>query len=179
MAGNEEAELAALLRAAIDGDARAYTAFLGRVAGRVRSLARRKITRGGVDPEDIVQETLLAIHAKRHTWMTDAPVLPWVNAIAQHKLVDAFRRRGRRMEVDIDDVATTLAEPETETVLGRDVERALGALAPGQRLVVSAIAVEGCSIGEAARKLGMTETAVRVALHRGLKAIAMRFGQAP
>jgi RNA polymerase sigma-70 factor (ECF subfamily) len=111
--------------------------------------------------------------------MTDAPVLPWVNAIAQHKLVDAFRRRGRRMEVDIDDVATTLAEPETETVLGRDVERALGALAPGQRLVVSAIAVEGCSIGEAARKLGMTETAVRVALHRGLKAIAMRFGQAP
>lgn len=172
-----DVEMAALLRAAIGGDERAYARFLALAATRVRALARAKIVRGGVDPEDVVQETLLAIHTKRHTWMPDGPVLPWINAIARHKLIDAFRRRGRRVEVDLDDVADTLAQPETETVDGRDIGRALDRLAPGQRAVVAAISVEGHSIGEAARKLGMNETAVRVALHRGLKAIARRFGR--
>lgn len=177
MSGSEEAELAGLLRTAIGGDEKAYAAFLARAAARVRSFARRRTAQGGVDPEDIVQETLLAIHTKRHTWMTDAPVLPWINAIARHKLIDAFRRRGRRMEVDIDDFAETFAQPEVETVSSREVGRALDSLAPGQRAVVSAISIEGHSIGETALKLGMNETAVRVALHRGLQAIARRFGQ--
>jgi RNA polymerase sigma-70 factor (ECF subfamily) len=172
-----DAEMAALLRAAIGGDEKAYARFLALAAGRVRALARAKIVRGGVDPEDVVQETLLAIHTKRHTWMPDGPVLPWINAIARHKLIDAFRRRGRRIEVDLDDVADTLAEPETETADSRDIARALEGLAPGQRAVVAAISVEGRSIGETAGKLGMNETAVRVALHRGLKAIARRFGR--
>lgn len=177
MSESEEAELAVLLRAAVGGDEKAYAAFLTRVAARVRVFARRRITQGGVDPEDIVQETLLAIHTKRHTWITDAPVLPWVNAITRHKLVDAFRRQGRRMEVDLADHADTLAQTEAETMISRDVGRALDALAPGQRAVVSAISVEGHSIAETAMKLGMNETAVRVALHRGLKAIAKRFGR--
>lgn len=178
MSESEEVELAVLLRAAVGGDEKAYAAFLTRVAARVRVFARRRITQGGVDPEDIVQETLLAIHTKRHTWIADAPVLPWVNAITRHKLVDAFRRQGRRMEVDLDDHADTLAQTEAETMISRDVGRALEALAPGQRAVVSAISVEGHSIAETAMKLGMNETAVRVALHRGLKAIAKRFGRA-
>lgn len=178
MSESEEAELAVFLRAAIGGDEKAYAAFLTRVAARVRAFARRRITQGGVDPEDIVQETLLAIHTKRHTWITGAPVLPWVNAIARHKLVDAFRRQGRRLEVDLDDHAEVLAQPEAEAIISRDVGRALDGLAPGQRAVVSAISLEGRSIGETALKLGMNETAVRVALHRGLKAIARRFGRA-
>ena len=177
MSEGEEAELAAFLRAAIGGDEKAYAAFLTRVAARVRIFARRRITQGGVDPEDVVQETLLAIHTKRHTWIADAPVLPWVNAIARHKLVDAFRRQGRRMEVDLDDHADSLPQPEAETVTSRDVGRALDALTPGQRAVVSAISVEGRSIAETAVRLSMNETAVRVALHRGLKAIASRFGR--
>jgi RNA polymerase sigma-70 factor (ECF subfamily) len=172
-----EAELGTLLRAAIGGDEKAYATFLAHVAARVRAFARRRAVQGGVDPEDVVQETLLAIHTKRHTWKSDAPVLPWINAIARHKLVDAFRRQGRRMEVDIDDHADTIAQPETEAAIGRDVARALDGLAPGQRAVVSAVSVEGHSIAETAMKLGMNETAVRVALHRGLKAIARRFGQ--
>ena len=78
-----------LLRAAIAGDEKAYATFLGRTATIVRGFARRKIVQGGVDPEDIVQETLLALHMKRHTWISDAPVLPWVYAIARFKLIDA------------------------------------------------------------------------------------------
>lgn len=177
MSESGEAELGTLLRAAIGGDEKAYATFLAHVAARVRAFARRRVVQGGVDPEDVVQETLLAIHTKRHTWKSDAPVLPWINAIARHKLIDAFRRQGRRMEVDIDDHADTIAQPDAETVISRDVARALDCLAPGQRAVVSAVSVEGHSIAETAMKLGMNETAVRVALHRGLKAIARRFGQ--
>ena len=177
MAGREDDELAVLLRAAIAGDEKAYAAFLQRVALVVRTFARAKIVRGGVDPEDIVQETLLAIHLKRHTWRTDAPVMPWVYAIARFKLVDAFRRRGSRMEVDLDAAPDLAIEPEADTVSPRDMIRILETLAPGQRSVVASISVEGCSVGETAQRLAMSETAVRVALHRGLAAIARRFGR--
>jgi RNA polymerase sigma-70 factor (ECF subfamily) len=175
--GKDEAELSRLLRAAIAGDERAYADFLHRIAALVRGFVRRKVVQGGVDPEDVVQETLLAIHVKRHTWRPDAPVLPWVYAIARFKLIDAFRRRGRRIEVEIDEIAETFAEPETETVSERDINRALDGLPPAQRSVVSSISVDGQSIGETASKLGISETAVRVSLHRGLAAIAKRFGR--
>ena len=177
MSGKDEAELSRLMRAAIAGDERAYADFLHRTAVLVRGFARRKIVQGGVDPEDVVQETLLAIHVKRHTWRDDAPVLPWVYAIARFKLIDAFRRRGRRVEIEIDEIAETFAEPETETVSERDINRVLDSLPPAQRSVVSAVSVEGRSIGETATKFGITETAVRVSLHRGLAAIARRFGR--
>jgi RNA polymerase sigma-70 factor (ECF subfamily) len=175
--GQDETELAMLLRAAIAGDEKAYATFLGRTATVVRGFARRKIVHGGVDPEDIVQETLLAIHMKRHTWISDAPVLPWIYAIARFKLIDAFRKRGRRVEIEIGDIADTIAQLETETVSDREIERVLDRLAPGQRSVVAAISIEGHSIGETAAKFGMTETAVRVALHRGLRSIAKKFGR--
>ncbi|UCI08854.1 sigma-70 family RNA polymerase sigma factor [Mesorhizobium sp. B1-1-8] len=177
MTGKDQAELSRLLRAAIAGDERAYADFLHRIAALVRGFVRRKIVQGGVDPEDVVQETLLAIHVKRHTWRVDAPVLPWVYAIARFKLIDAFRRRGRRIEVEIDQIADTFAEPEAETVSERDIGRALDGLPPAQRSVVAAISVDGRSIGETAAKLGVSETAVRVSLHRGLAAIAKRFGR--
>ena len=160
-----------MFRAALAGDEQAYAAFLARMATLVRGVTRRNAG-SGVEVEDVVQETLLAIHLKRHTWRTDAPVRPWVFAIARYKLVDSLRRRGRRVEVDIADYAETLAEPEKDAASPREVERALDELPPGQRRVVSAVSVEGLSIGEVAAAFGMNETAVRVALHRGLAAIA-------
>lgn len=176
MSGRDDVELADLLRAALSGNDKAYAEFLGRAAGMVRGFARRRI-RAGLDAEDIVQETLLAIHTKRHTWRPDAPVTPWIVAIARHKLVDAFRRRGQRVDVDIDVVAETLPQPEVEAASERDVGRALAALPDGQRSVVASISVDGMSIRETAAKFGMSEGAVRVALHRGLAAIARTFGR--
>lgn len=178
MTSKDEAELARLLRASIAGDGKAYAEFLERVAGLVRGVARRRIIHGGIDPEDIVQETLLAIHLKRHTWMADAAVLPWIFAIARYKTIDAFRRRGRRVEIGLEEIAETIAQPENETASDRDIGRALESLTPGQRSVVASISVEGRSIRETAAKLDMSESAVRVALHRGLRAIAERFGGA-
>lgn len=177
MDGNEEAELARLFRAALEGDETAYSRFLERVAKMVRGFARRRVTQGGIDPEDIVQETLLAIHLKRHTWRTQDPVTPWVFAIARYKLIDAFRRVGRRMEIAMDETFDVPAPQAEELASEREVGRALASIAPGQRAVVSSISVDGRSIGETARSLGMTEAAVRVALHRGLAAIARKFGR--
>lgn len=176
MDGRDEIELAQLMRAALAGDGKAYDFFLRDVAGLVRSFARRKVQEG-IDAEDIVQETLLAIHMKRHTWRHDAPVTPWIYAIARHKLVDAYRRRRRRVEIETGETPETSAQSKTESVSDREIGVALDALAPGQRSAVAAICVDGRSIGEAAKHLGMSETAVRVALHRGLTAIAKRFGR--
>jgi RNA polymerase sigma-70 factor (ECF subfamily) len=81
------------------------------------------------------------------------------------------------VEIEIGEIAQTFAEPEPETVSDREIGRVLETLAPGQRSVVAAVSVDGLSISETAKSLGMTETAVRVALHRGLTAIAQRFGR--
>jgi RNA polymerase sigma-70 factor (ECF subfamily) len=175
--GRGEIELARLMRAAIAGDERAYIEFLRRAACLVRGFARRKVVQSGIDPEDVVQETLLAVHMKRATWRDDAPVTPWLYAIARYKLIDAFRRRGRCEEIEIDEIAEIAAEPQTETARDWEIDRALAGLTPGQRSVVAAVSVDGRSIGETARNLGMSETAVRVALHRGLAEIAKRFGR--
>ena len=175
MKGADDAELAGLLRAAMAGDEAAYARFLAAVAARLRAMVRRQ-AHDGAEVEDIVQETLLAIHLKRHTWRRDEPVLPWVHAIARYKAIDAFRRRGRKCEIDIADFSETLPAPEAETASARDIGRALEALSPAQRAVVTSLSVQGRSIAETASVLGMTDTAVRVAFHRGLAAIARRFG---
>lgn len=177
MSGKHEAELARLMRAAIAGDERAYEVFLQQTAALVRGFCRSRITHGGIEAEDIVQETLLAVHLKRHTWRQGSPISPWLYGIARYKLVDAFRRRGRVIEVEIDEIDEIAALPEADSVSDQEIGRVLDSLPPGQKAVVSSISVDGRSIGETAEQLGMKETAVRVALHRGLTAIARRFGR--
>jgi RNA polymerase sigma-70 factor (ECF subfamily) len=177
VSGKDEAELARLMRAAIAGDERAYADFLARAAALVRGFCRSRVASANIDPEDIVQETLLAIHLKRHTWRRDDPISPWIYGIARFKLVDAFRRRGRSVDIDIADIAEPVAEPPAETLSDHEMERVLSVLPSGQKAVVSSISVEGRSIKETATRLDMSETAVRVALHRGLAAISKRFGR--
>lgn len=172
-----EDELGVLLCAALDGNDKAYMAFLERVALLLRPFLRSRIG-SGADPEDIVQETLLAIHLKRHTWERHTPPMPWVYAIARHKAIDAFRKKSRHVEVELGDLAERVPQPESETASGREIGRALAGLTDGQRAVVGAVSVEGLSIRETAGRLKMSETAVRVTLHRGLAAIAKRFGRA-
>src|SRR6201981_4205137 len=107
------------MRSAISGDSAAYHRLLKPVPPALRAAAPRGLARAGqpVDQsEDIVQDILLAVHLKRHTWDVKAPFAPWLFAIARHKLIDALRRRGRRVFVNIDDFAETLPEePKTET----------------------------------------------------------------
>lgn len=174
MGPDAETPLDDLLRAANRGDARAYAAFLRAVTPIVRGIARSRAAGLGSDAvEDIVQETLLAIHRKRQTWQEDLPVRPWLYAIVRYKVVDALRARGRRVHVPIEDFADVLpAEPGPDPTERADAERVIDALEPRARRIVRAIGLDGQSIAETSAELGMTEGAVRVALHRALRRLA-------
>lgn len=167
-----------LMRAAHSGDGAAYHRLLNAITPVLRATAQRGLARAGQPTdqcEDIVQEILLAVHLKRHTWDPMAPVGPWLFAIARNKLIDALRKRGRRVFVDIDDFAETLpAEPAREQLPAGEVGAHLSRLPQRQREVLQSIAVESASIRETAAKLSMSEGAVRVALHRGLANLAAR-----
>ena len=163
------------MRAANAGDEIAYRRLLEALAPLLRQVVRRGFTRSGFgncDVEDVVQETLLAIHLKRQTWNEREAITPWVTAIARHKLIDSLRRRGR-IQLPIDDFLDVLpAEPATESLSSRDAERLLSVLSGRQRDVVRAISIEGMSAREAAEHFKISD-AVRVALHRGLSALAV------
>lgn len=167
------------MRAAIAGDESGYRRFLGELASFLRAQARSGLLRAGrspADAEDIVQETLIAIHTKRQSWRADEPIIPWIRAIARHKLIDALRRRGSSGYIDIDDFAETIADPVAEQEIAtRDVIKLAKSLPDGQRLVIQSIFAEGRSTAETAVHLAMTEGAVRVALHRGLARLAVLF----
>lgn len=174
-----DVEWATLMRAGLEGDAAAYRAVLAALAPFLRTEVRRGLARYGqgvADLEDIVQETLLAIHLKRETWRTSDPLVPWVRAIARNKVIDSLRRRGRRIDVPIEDHVETLAAPEpTRHLTERDATEVLGLLDGRQREIVESISIQGASIRETASRLAISEGAVRVALHRGLKTLAKAF----
>ena len=172
-----EEEWAAWMRAAIDGDEAAYRRLLEALSYSLRAAVRRGFAQAGAslgDVEDVVQETLLALHLKRNTWDPSQPLGPWVRAIARHKLIDALRRRGRRIQVPIESVLETLAAEESSSsgVDRQDAERLVSGLRGRQQEVVRSISLEGQSIRDVAQRLQMKEVAVRVALHRGLKTLA-------
>jgi RNA polymerase sigma-70 factor (ECF subfamily) len=170
-----EKEWAVLMRAGNAGDAQSYRRLLLQLTPVLRAAARRGLARAGMadtDAEDVVQETLLAIHLKRQSWDEDALFGPWLRAIARHKMIDALRRRGQRVNFPIDDFAEILSDGDHEpNFVIADVNRHLPGLPTGQRDVVRSIAIDGASIDETAARLSMSKGAVRVALHRGLAAL--------
>ncbi len=176
-----EVDWADLMRAANAGDGAAYQRLLRELAPVLRASARRGLARAGMpaaDAEDVVQETLLAIHLKRHSWDATLPIGPWLSAIVRNKLIDMLRRRARHVAVPIEDVSDFLVAEEAPPDRGvHGIDRYVDTLPERQRDVVRSISVDGASIGDTARKLAMTEGAVRVALHRGLARLAAKFGQ--
>jgi RNA polymerase sigma factor (sigma-70 family) len=163
------------MRAAVDGDSGAYRKLLHAVAPYIRAMARSRCRRLGIlesEAEDIVQEVLLTIHLKQGTWDRSREVGPWLTAITRNKIIDAFRRRGRRIDVPIEEVMDSLqAEEQLPEFRTRDIEMLLGKLTGQQQEIVRSISLGGASIRETAGRLEMTEVAVRVSLHRALKAL--------
>lgn len=164
----------ALLTRANQGDGAAFLRFLTEVTPPLRGLIR---ARGrGLPPdlhEDILQEVLLAIHLRRQTWVAGSPVRPWLYAVARHKVVDAFRRRGRRVHLPIEDMADILAaEAGPAPLAARDADRMLGMIDDRSAALVRAVRLEGQSTEDAAAGLGLTAGAARVALHRAMKRLS-------
>lgn len=169
-------DLEALMRVANSGDATAYRKLLDSLLPLLRAAVRSGLLRNGgnaSDVEDVVQEALLSIHLKRHTWDEQQPLLPWVRAVAYHKVIDSLRRRGSAKHVPIEDYMQALDRSDDAPATDNSVSlELLGLLNQRSRHIVEAITIEGLSAREAGARLSMSEGAVRVALHRALKDLA-------
>lgn len=168
----KEASLAAQFLAANAGDSGAYHQFLSAITPIIRTIALQK-NHGVVqrNAEDIVQDVLLSIHAKRHTWDQTQPVLPWVYAIMRHRVIDYMRKHGRTgaQHINIDDVSEEQLVDEEQFTERIDLPRHIARLRGRLHTVTKAIGLEGKSIEETSREHGMSENAVRIAFHRALK----------
>ena len=171
-----EPRLKALMVAALGGDQSAYRALLAALAPHLRAYFGRRI--GPADAEDLVQETLIAIHTKRATYDPRLPFTAWLHAIARYKLIDHFRRMKLRRTLPIEDAQSVVAESDDESVAAhRDVERLLAMLPQKKRDLVRHVKIEGLSTAEAAQRSGLSESAVKVGVHRALKALSAMIGR--
>lgn len=177
-----ENELHRLFVAGLDGDGAAYHRFLQRLAALLRGYFRRRLQQLPDEVEDLVQETLMAVHAQRQTYRRSEPLTAWVHALARYKLVDLWRRRARHEALNepLDDELEMFAQPDSEAgEARRDLGQLLARLPDHQRLPIQHTKLEGLSVSEAARLTGMSESAIKVGVHRGLKALARQWkGQA-
>ncbi|BCG02897.1 RNA polymerase sigma factor (plasmid) [Paraburkholderia sp. PGU19] len=170
-----ESRLKALFVRGLDGDADAYRSFLQALTRHLRGFLRRRIPNYRDDVEDLVQEILLAVHNARHTYRPDEPLTAWLHAIARYKLMDFFRSRARRESLNdpLDDYAELLADTDDEPAQARhDIGKLLEHLPDKQRLPIVHMKLEGLSVTETARITGLSESAVKVGVHRGLKALS-------
>jgi RNA polymerase sigma-70 factor (ECF subfamily) len=174
----EEVELRALMLAGLDGDAAAHVALLKRLSPRLRAYLKnqlRRFGRGPVEAEDLTQETLIAIHTRRHMYDRTQLFTPWVQAVARYKFTDYLRRtKLSARHTDIEEVQDTLSEEETAGTDGRlDLELLLAQLPVKMRRAIELVKLGGLSTSEAAAASGMSPSAVKVSVHRGVKALAL------
>jgi RNA polymerase sigma-70 factor (ECF subfamily) len=176
-----EAELHDLFVRGQAGDAEAYHAFLRRLGAHLRGWLGRRLFGWPDEVEDLVQECLLAMHNQRHTYQPEQPLTAWVHAIARYKMIDLLRAKSARENLHdpLDDDLQVFAEPQEEAGdARRDLAGLLETLPDRHRLPIVHVKLEGLSVAETARLTGMSESAVKVGIHRGLKALAARIAKA-
>lgn len=180
MGGNaKESELRALMIAGLKGDAAAHRALLSALSGHLRAYYRSRLARAGRGPEqteDLVQEALMAIHTQRHTYNPEELLTPWVYAIARYKLIDHLRQSAPKlMDVPIEDASELMIwDDQAATESSLDINRLLSTLPDRLRLAIQYVKIEGLSVVEAAARCGISQSAVKVNVHRGLKALSAK-----
>ena len=172
-----EVELKALMLASRDGDAASHRALLNQLSSRLRAYYKGKLARVGrsaEEAEDLVQEAVLAIHFKRHTYDPAEPLTPWVHAIARYKLIDFLRRnRASFADVPIEEADEIMAHDDNvDAESTYDVKRLMERLPKNMRCSIEAVKLDGQSIAEAAERCGISESGVKMNIHRGLKTLA-------
>jgi len=156
--------------AALAGDGGAYRRLLNALTGHLRAYYLRRVGAGLA--EDLVQETLIAMHTRRATYDPGQPFTAWIHGIARYKLIDEFRRQKRRASVPLDEAPALFAEDEAEPAAAkRDVEKLLAKLPESKRALVRATRLEGQSVAEVAGASGLSESAVKVTVHRAIKTL--------
>ena len=172
-----EERLRGLLLQGLQPDAAAYERVLRELSAHLRAFLRRRLAQRPDEVEDLVQETLLAVHNQRHTYRPDMPVTAWVHAIARYKLIDWLRAHAVKEARNdpLDEADELFAASDSEAAEARrDLGQLLHTLPDKQRLPIEYVKLEGLSVVETARLTGLSESAVKVGVHRGLKALAAR-----
>jgi len=170
-----------LMVAALAGDAAAYRMLLDALAPDLRAyFGRRLAPVFRADTEDLVQETLLAVHSRRGTYDPARPFTVWVLAIARYKLTDYLRTRYGRPEAALDEPDLVAAEERSDDAFAeRDVLRLLATVPAGPRDWIRSVRLEGQSIGEVAARTGVSVSAIKVGIHRSLKALSRKVRSNP
>ena len=170
-----EAQYRGWMLAGMAGDASAYRKLLSALTGHLRAYYARRV--GPTVAEDLVQESLIAMHSRRATYDPAQPFTAWVYGIARYKLIDEYRREKRRAAVPLDEAPDLFAHDETEAAIAsRDVEKLLARLPEAKRNLVRDIKLKGLSVSEAAAASGLSESAVKVTVHRALKSLGQDLG---
>lgn len=180
MKRHEETEqrLSFLMRAAQGGDGAAYAALLRELMPLLRARIQRQLRfLKPEDVEDLVQDVLLSLHGVRATYDPRRPFLPWLFGIVRNRVADGARRYTRRAvhEVAVEQVPVTFSDEATN----RDEEfgdpealaQAIRTLPPGQREAVEMLKIRELSLKEAAAVSGMSISALKVSVHRAVKAL--------
>jgi RNA polymerase sigma-70 factor (ECF subfamily) len=154
-----------LMVAAQDGNGGAYRRLLGEISVWLTRYFQRRLPPGDVD--DAVQETLLAVHRRRHTYDPHYPLGPWLAAIARRKWIDQLRSLGRRPTEELSE-HLSIGDHETSVVSGSVLARLLEELRPAQAQAILLVKVQGFSIDDASRETGLSASAIKMNIHRGL-----------
>src|SRR5229473_247640 len=175
---SDEPELRTLMLAGLDGDRASHKALLKRLSAYLRAYFKGqllRIGRGSADAEDLVQETLIALHTRRHTYDRSQLLTPWVYAIARYRLVDYLRRtKAAAKDVPIAEAEELLADDDPAAVeSGLDLEKLMARLTPKTRQAIQFVKLDGLSVSEAAERSGMSQSAIKVSVHRGLRALSL------
>ena len=174
MTAEQELQSAGLMRLAQAGDQAAYASLLVLLTSATRQFARARL---GAVPwiDDVVQETLLAVHRARQTYDPGRPFAPWFYAVASSRMIDVIRRERRVTSRELP--GDVLPESMVEETSGRDdidveaIHAAVASLPERQREVIEALKFRDQSVREVAGRLSMSESAVKVTAHRGYQAL--------
>jgi RNA polymerase sigma-70 factor (ECF subfamily) len=178
-ANSRDTDWSILMARAQDGDRDAYRRLLGEIAPYLRAIAARH-HRDGRDVEDSVQDTLLTLHAIRHTYDPARPFTPWLVAIARRRIIDRLRQQGRarirdaQLAADHETFAVSGANNTDATVDERTLHLAIRALPPRQREAVTLLKLRELSLKEASTVSGVSISALKLATHRAMKTLRKR-----
>lgn len=168
----DEAQLRALMLKGLAGDAAAHRAFLTEAAGMLRGYFRNRLRTRPEDAEDLVQETLVALHTRRDSYDPSYPLTAWLYAIARYRLIDFLRRAKHRSHASLDGIDVGDDDPVYEASdARRDVATLLEKLPEKQRTAIRLVKLEERSVREAAESTGLSESDIKISIHRGLKTL--------
>ncbi len=170
-----EDELRRLMISGLDGVAGDHATLLRLLVPLLRGFYRRRANGAEDDIEDLVQETLIAVHVRRATYDRDRVFTAWLFAIARYKMIDHFRRTRRLEPIENFEDVLIVEGFEDESGARMDIDDMLETLPDKQAQMIRATRIDGLSIAEAARAARIGESDVKISVHRGLKALAARF----